>query len=73
MAAKKKNAPPAAPAPDALLTIDELATQLRVKRRAVERLIARRAIPVIRINARVLRFRWREVETALAKLTVRAI
>ena len=56
-----------------LLKIEEVATRLRMKRSAVETLIKRRAIPVIRINARVLRFRWREVEAALAKLTVRAI
>ena len=56
-----------------LLTMDEVAARLRMKRTAVESLIKRRAIPVIRINARVLRFRWREVEAALAKLTVKAI
>ena len=56
-----------------LLTMDEVAVRLRMKRTAVESLIKRRAIPVIRINARVLRFRWREVEAALAKLTVKAI
>ena len=56
-----------------LLTIDELAAKLRTKRRAVERMIAARKIPVIRINRRVLRFRWRDVEAALAKLTVKAL
>lgn len=65
--------PPIPPAPDALLTITEVATQLRLKKSAVERLVKRRAIPVIRINRRVFRFRWREVESALAKLTVRSI
>ena len=56
-----------------LLTIDELAAKLRTKRRAVERMIAARKIPVIRINRRVLRFRWRDVEAALGKLTVKAL
>ena len=56
-----------------LLNIDELAAKLRTKRRAVERMIAARKIPVIRINRRVLRFRWRDVEAALAKLTVKAL
>ena len=56
-----------------LLTIDELAAKLRTKRRAVERMIAARKIPVIRINRRVLRFRWRDVEAALAKLTVKEL
>ena len=60
------------PDPD-LLTIDDVATRLRLKRSAVESLIKRRAIPVLRINKRVLRFRWREVEAALAKLTVKAL
>ena len=56
-----------------LLNIDELAAKLRTKRRAVERMIAARKIPVIRINRRVIRFRWRDVEAALAKLTVKAL
>lgn len=60
-------------ADDDLLNIDELAAKLGTKRRAVERMIAARKIPVIRINRRVLRFRWRDVEAALAKLTVKAL
>lgn len=57
----------------AFLTIDALAERLGVKRRAVERMIQARKIPVVRINRRVLRFRWRDVEAALGKLTVKAI
>ena len=56
-----------------LLTIDQVAAKLGLKRRAVETMIAGRKIPVIRINRRVLRFRWRDVEAALAKLTVKAL
>ena len=56
-----------------LLTLDEVAEKLRMKRRAVETLIAARKIPVIKINKRVHRFRWRDVETALAKLTEKAL
>jgi excisionase family DNA binding protein len=56
-----------------LLDIDQFAAKLGVKRRAVERMIQGRKIPVIRINRRVLRFRWRDVEAALAKLTVKAL
>jgi excisionase family DNA binding protein len=56
-----------------LLDIDQLAARLGVKRRDVERMIQGRKIPVIRINRRVLRFRWRDVEAALAKLTVKAL
>ena len=58
---------------DDLLNIDGLAAKLGTKRRAVERMIAARKIPVIRINRRVLRFRWRDIEAALAKLTVKAL
>jgi excisionase family DNA binding protein len=56
-----------------LLTIDALAAKLGVKRRSVERLVETRKIPVIRLNRRVLRFRWSAVDAALSKLTVRAI
>ena len=56
-----------------LLTIDQLAEKLGLKRRAVDTLIAGRKIPVIRINRRVLRFRWRDVEAALAKFTVKSL
>lgn len=59
--------------PGDLLMIEQVCKRLNLKRRAVERLIARRAIPVIKLNRRVLRFRWSEVERALAKLTVREI
>ena len=54
-----------------LLTIDEVAARLRISRRGVERLIARRAIPVLRLTGRTHRFRWRAVEAALDKLTVK--
>jgi excisionase family DNA binding protein len=60
-------------APSDLLTLDQVAEKLGCKGRAVERMIEGRKIPVIRINRRVLRFRWREVEAALAKLTVKAL
>ena len=56
-----------------LLTIDQVAAKLGLKRSAVETMIAARKIPVIRINRRVLRFRWPAVEAALAKLTVKEL
>ena len=56
-----------------LLTIDQLAAKLGLKRSAVEGMIESRKIPVIRINRRVLRFRWPAVEAALAKLTVKEL
>jgi len=56
-----------------LLTYEQLAPHLGLKRSAIESLVSRRAIPVIRINKRVVRFRLRDVEKALEKLTVRAL
>lgn len=56
---------------EALITYDEVATHLGLKRRGVELLVQRRAIPVVRLSARCHRFRLSEVEAALEKLTVR--
>lgn len=56
-----------------LLTYEQVAARLKLKRTAVQTLVARRVIPVIRLNSRCLRFRWREVEAALARVTVRAV
>jgi len=56
-----------------LLTYPELASRLKLKRRAVEGLVAKRRIPAIRLNARCVRFRWRDVEKALEKLTIREV
>jgi len=56
-----------------LLTYPEVAERLRMDRRSVQNLVARRAIPVIRLNARCARFRWADVEAALAKLTIKAL
>jgi excisionase family DNA binding protein len=53
-----------------LLTYPQVAEKLKLKRAAVERLVAARKIPVIRLNSRCLRFRWSDVEAALKKLTV---
>jgi excisionase family DNA binding protein len=53
-----------------LLTIDQLAVRLSLKRRGVECLMKRRAIPFIRLSRRCIRFRWREVEAALTGLTI---
>jgi hypothetical protein len=41
-----------------LLKIQELAQRLRIDRHGVRKLVKRRAIPVIKLNSRVLRFRW---------------
>lgn len=61
--------PPASMANEAhtepLIKIAEVATRLGLKRRGVEGMIARKVIPVIRLSARCLRFRWSEVEGAV--------
>jgi excisionase family DNA binding protein len=56
-----------------LLTKDDLAKRLRLTRRGVECLLARRLIPVIRISRRCVRFSWEAVKAALAKLEVKEI
>ena len=48
-----------------LLTIEEVAKRLALKRRGVEKLVARRVIPALKISRRCLRFRWSEVEAAI--------
>jgi len=56
-----------------LLTKDELAERLRLTRRGVECLVARKLIPIIRISHRCVRFSWDAVKAALAKLEVKEI
>jgi excisionase family DNA binding protein len=56
-----------------LLTIDDLAGKLGLKRRAIQTMMAARKIPVIRINRRVVRFDFGAVQAALRKLTVREV
>jgi excisionase family DNA binding protein len=55
-----------------LLTADELAKRLGLKRRGVQSMTARRILPVIRLSGRCLRYRWSDVEKALANRTQRA-
>ena len=56
-----------------LLTKDELASRLKLRRRGVEGLVARRIIPVIRISRRCVRFSWKAVENALARHEVKEV
>lgn len=60
-------------AEDALLTIDQLAARLGLKRRAIQTMMKARKIPVVRINRRVVRFDYGAVQAALRKLTVREV
>jgi hypothetical protein len=54
-----------------LLKAAEIGKHLGLTRRGVRCLVDRRAIPVVRLSTRCHRFRLSDVETALAKLTVR--
>jgi hypothetical protein len=54
-----------------LLSKAELAAKLRLTIRGLEGLVARRAIPVIRISRRCVRFSWAAVLAALARFEVR--
>jgi excisionase family DNA binding protein len=58
---------------DYLLTKDQLAERLGLKRRGVECLVASRKIPVIKVSGRCVRFSWSKVLTALNKLEVKAV
>lgn len=58
---------------ESLINIAEVCTRLGLSRKSVDGLIKTRSIPVIRVNARCLRFRWPDVEAALAKLEVREV
>lgn len=50
-----------------LVTIDEVAARLSLKKRGVESLVARKVIPAFKISRHCLRFRMSEVEDALAR------
>ena len=58
---------------DNLLTKDQLAKRLGLKRRGVEGLLAARKIPALRISGRCVRFDWPKVKAALEKFEVKAI
>jgi hypothetical protein len=58
---------------EGLLTKEDLAKRLRLKRRGVECLVARRLIPVIRISRRCVRFSWKAVKEALARHEIKEV
>jgi hypothetical protein len=58
---------------EGLLTKDGLAKRLKLKRRGVECLVARRLIPVIRISRRCVRFSWQAVKDALARYEIKEV
>jgi excisionase family DNA binding protein len=56
-----------------LLTKDDLAKFLRLRRRGVEELLRRRVIPAYRISRRCLRFRLSDVIAALARFEIKEV
>ncbi len=56
-----------------LVTKDQLAKLLGLKRRGVECLVAKRKIPVLRISRRCVRFRVRDVMQALSRFEVEEV
>jgi len=58
---------------EGLLTKDDIAKRLKLTRRGIECLVARRLIPVIRISRRCVRFSWEAVQAALARVEVKEI
>lgn len=52
---------------DALLSPAETATRMKIGERTLLANVRRRKIPVVRVNARVLRFHWPSVLAALQK------
>lgn len=58
--------------PIGLLRIDQVASLLGVSKRTITNLAARRKIPFVKIG-RCLRFRLRDVEAAINKMTVKSV
>jgi len=56
-----------------LLTKDQLAERLGLKRRGIECLVASKKIPAIRISGRCVRFSWPHVLSALQKFEIESI
>ena len=56
-----------------LITIGEVAANLKLTRRGVEGMVARRLIPAVKLSRRCLRFQWSEVETAINRYRVKEI
>jgi excisionase family DNA binding protein len=65
--------PPGAVNPGAYLTKAQLATQLGISPRFVEKLMQRKVLPVVRISRRCVRFNVARVEAALARLEAKEL
>jgi len=61
-------------APSQFLTKRELQERLHLRStRAVDELVRKRKIPVIRLGHRTVRFEWASVEAAIKKFTIQAV
>ena len=58
---------------ESLLKKGQVAAMLGLTSRGVECLMARRAIPYIRISSRCVRFHWPTIQKALEKFSVKEI
>jgi len=56
-----------------LIDTPEVAQRAKVCPRTVQNWTSQKLIPVIRISARCTRYRWQDVEAALAKFTIRKV
>jgi excisionase family DNA binding protein len=63
----------AAPEPQKLMNIEQLADRLSLSVAGVRKMIKRRVIPVIKLGYKCMRFRWADVDAALSRVTVRAV
>jgi excisionase family DNA binding protein len=56
-----------------LITIDRVAELMGLSKRGVEKMMARKQIPSVKLSRRCLRFRWSEVEAAINRYRQREI
>jgi excisionase family DNA binding protein len=56
---------------EGLIKTPEVAQRAKVSRRTVQTWTAQKVIPVVRISPRCVRYKWQDVERALAKFTVK--
>jgi len=56
---------------EGLLNTAQLASKANVHKRSISNWVRQKKIPCIRIPPRCVRYKWRDVEKALAKFTVK--
>ncbi|PYJ44068.1 MAG: hypothetical protein DME86_01230 [Verrucomicrobia bacterium] len=56
-----------------LIDTPEVAQRAKVCPRTVQNWASQKLIPVIRVSPRCVRYRWQDVERALAKFTVKEV